>query len=581
MGNTCGDRKKKTGQNGFREIDVCEYNSSVPENNFKRGCKDVRFDSAELSKYPQNVSATTKYNLVTFLPKSLWFQFKKYTNIYFGLLLIPACFPSIAAYGLDSQLPPFLFILLVALVREGVEDFRRHKSDREFNKSPCKIIRYNKSINTVWRNIVVGDIVVLRNDERIPADMIVLGTSNSDGRCYMETSTLDGEKNLKPREAMKKPSHTVSRLELEGETVKSHVEAHLKLFVPKPSFLLYEFSGYVHFYTAKGSLLEGSDTNGLPQKDMKQPLDSKNLLLKGAKIKNTRWVLGLVAYTGKETKIQLNATTAKFKMTDMEGKLHRIIAAIFLFQVLISIFAAFGRESVSAAGGVDYNYKTYLRFIGNSASTIDSYAGAVGNLVDGLRYFLLLNTLIPISLIVTLEVIRLLQCVLTRFSYDLTSFERGIPCKVNTASVNEELGQIKYILTDKTGTLTQNKMMLQGVFLGDTLFGGRFIRKPDSLVFEAYSEMPKPKPTAPGANPQILDSLAHPEDLFDINLHNIIHSKEKAKLRRQLVIATAKTKSVEIVHVPSKESMLLQAGRTLGLESNKKPKEDGANPQEQ
>ena len=130
MGASCCKKSNKIGKSGFRQFEVCEYDQKIAENKTRAIFKDIRYDETELYKYPKNISETSKYNVVTFLPYALMFQFKKYTNIYFGLLLIPACFNSVAAYGLDSQLPPFIFILVVALVREFVEDLRRHRSDR-------------------------------------------------------------------------------------------------------------------------------------------------------------------------------------------------------------------------------------------------------------------------------------------------------------------------------------------------------------------------------------------------------------------------------------------------------------------
>ena len=130
MGALCCKKINKVGKSNSREFEICEFDPSVTENKSRSSFNDIRFDELELYRYPKNVSETSKYNVVTFLPYALMFQFKKYTNIYFGLLLLPASFNIVAAYGLDSQLPPFCFILLVALIREFIEDLRRHRSDR-------------------------------------------------------------------------------------------------------------------------------------------------------------------------------------------------------------------------------------------------------------------------------------------------------------------------------------------------------------------------------------------------------------------------------------------------------------------
>lgn len=130
MGAACCKKSNKVGKSGFRQFEVCEYDQTIAANKSRACFNDIRYDESELNTFPKNVSETSKYNFVTFLPYALMFQFKKYTNIYFGLLLIPACFDVVAAYDLQSQLAPFIFILVVALIREFVEDLRRHKSDR-------------------------------------------------------------------------------------------------------------------------------------------------------------------------------------------------------------------------------------------------------------------------------------------------------------------------------------------------------------------------------------------------------------------------------------------------------------------
>ena len=129
----CQKKHSKVDTRATNERRIIEVNEFSPELNIsasRKAAKDNRYDKGELKKYPKNISETTKYNIITFLPKSLLFQFTKYTNIYFGLLLIPTFFKVVAAYELKSELPPFVFIILVALVRELIEDLRRYKSDR-------------------------------------------------------------------------------------------------------------------------------------------------------------------------------------------------------------------------------------------------------------------------------------------------------------------------------------------------------------------------------------------------------------------------------------------------------------------
>jgi magnesium-transporting ATPase (P-type) len=407
-------------------------------------------------------------------------------------------------------------------------------------------------IETTWRDLKMGDFVVLQDNERIPADILVVSNSNHDGRCYMETSTLDGEKNLKPRESVKKESFCRATVTIEENIIDAEIDLHMRLNVKHPSYILYEFDGHLRYYDERDQL----QTNLVG-------VDSKNLLLKGAKVKNTKWVIGLVLYTGKDTKIQLNATTAKSKMTMMERKLHKIVITIFVCQLAISIFAAFGRPLLLAASTGGFNYNKFLGFIKSGGNSRFTEVDSMGDwMIDGFRYFLLLNTLIPISLVVSLEVVRLIQSSLTRWNYELHCMDRNIPCKVNTSTVNEELGQIEYILTDKTGTLTQNKMVLQGVFIGDQVFGGEFTKRDGKVHYESFADKQKRN------KKRILTAL---DEQFDHSLHNIMKTENKVRLRKPVVVSNQHIhdETISMGSMASKKSDI--SAKALKVELNLSP----------
>jgi magnesium-transporting ATPase (P-type) len=370
-------------------------------------------------------------------------------------------------------------------------------------------------IETTWRDLVIGDFVLLQDNERIPADLLVINNSNHDGRCYMETSTLDGEKNLKPREAIKKEPFCRGTVTIEDNNIEAEVDLHMRLNIKQPSYILYEFDGHLRYYDERDQL----QTTLIG-------IDSKNLLLKGAKVKNTKWVIGLVLYTGKETKIQLNATTAKSKMSLMEQKLHRMIVAIFVAQTAMSIFASFGRPFLLLIMSINFKLVSFLGFVGETTDSANSYDSTASSFVEGFRYFLLLQTLIPISLIVNLEVVRMLQVSYLKVNYTMQCQEKPGCFSTNSASVNEELGQIEYILTDKTGTLTQNKMVLRGIFIGDCIFGGEFVEKDGKTTFDHFLDHEKRT-----------RRLSDMEEAFDRRLAHAMILGDDAPLREPITIS--------------------------------------------
>ena len=125
----CCKKSNKVNKNGFREFSICEFDLKREENQLKLKNKDIRFDSAERGHYPKNVSKIAKYNWVTFLPLGLIYQFQKYSNIYFAACMVPSFFKAVSMGDWRSDISPFAFIMFVALLREFIEDIRRHKSD--------------------------------------------------------------------------------------------------------------------------------------------------------------------------------------------------------------------------------------------------------------------------------------------------------------------------------------------------------------------------------------------------------------------------------------------------------------------
>lgn len=277
----------------------------------------------------------------------------------------------------------------------------------------------------------MGDIVFIKKDERIPADLVLLSSSNDSGTTYLETSTLDGEKHLKPRFS---PKETVKCVKGEvdfGEETKKKkkrvgkcaVDLKMELSVQTPSASLYKFQGFIEMEITerrRSSTVSINQNQVAPKpviKNIKKiPLTVKNFLFKGARMRNTDWILGVVAYTGPDTKIQINSSVSTSKLSKLENMMHLMIIFLFVLQLSFSILSAFGTNVMNSVGDSGfYNY-----FLVNE---IDEDAGIAKT---AMRYFLLLNTMIPISLMVNIEIVRLFQAWVIGVNNELKSKERNM-----------------------------------------------------------------------------------------------------------------------------------------------------------
>ena len=400
--------------------------------------------------YESNYISTTKYTALSFFPLCLMGQFKRYANIYFTVMAVIQCFPAISPINPVSSIAPLIFVISLSIIREGFEDLSRHKSDLELNSS--KTARYFKGewITCDWKDAFVGDFIKVVRDEFFPTDMICVKSSDPEGNCFIQTSSLDGEKNLKPRMAI-----TETQASMENPNL---IRLMGEVEIEPPNSDLYSCNGTISF---------GGDR--------KISLSNKNLLLRGSVLKNTDWVIGVTAYTGKDTKIMKNAEEAKFKQSQIEVKTNNLIIVIFFFQVIICAIAA-GLNSV----WYTQNRERYQIFFNTSNNPhLEAF-------FLFLTMLILTGTMIPISLIVSLEMVKLVQAFFINNDQDMYFEENERFCKVFTSTLNEELGQIEFIFSDKTGTLTCNKMEFKHCVIGDVLYG-----KYDS------NEPAKPKPEEP------------------------------------------------------------------------------------
>jgi magnesium-transporting ATPase (P-type) len=148
-------------------------------------------------KHPNNKLSTTKYNIFTFFPKSLIIQFVRLSNVYFLTTAIIQSIPIISPLSSYTAIVPLIFVLSVSIIREFIEDLSRLKYDNMNNNEEVYVFRNGEFIKSISETIKVGEIILIKEGENVPCDIILIDSNLNDGLCYVETSNLDGEKNLK------------------------------------------------------------------------------------------------------------------------------------------------------------------------------------------------------------------------------------------------------------------------------------------------------------------------------------------------------------------------------------------------
>jgi len=405
----------------------------------------VDFDALNNQEFCNNKISNTKYTVWNFLPKNLFEQFRRVANLYFLIIAVISSTPA-SPYPPGFNWISICFVLAVNMVKEIYEDVKRYQRDKAINHQ--FVLQYNPTSREFepihWKNVSVGSLVKIKKNEEVPADVLLMSTSHSQNLAFIQTTNLDGETNLKPKRSITIPNNALKDLH----------SLKMKISCQPPNASLYTFCGN---YSVNFS-------------ETIYPMDISNLLLRGSRLRNTEEALGVVIYTGPDTKSVRNMMKPPFKRARMETIINKLIIFLLIVDIICCVVSA--------------SYSTFWEF--NNAQ--HWYLGPQ-EIQPGLYWIrsffgftVVFGPMVPITLYVSLEIVRVAQSIFIQWDVDMT--HNGIAPQCKNSNLNEELGQIKYIFSDKTGTLTENQMDFRVCSIG----GKKYTEEQFSSLTEFFQD---------------------------------------------------------------------------------------------
>mmetsp|Transcript_100683 Transcript_100683/g.280417 ORF Transcript_100683/g.280417 Transcript_100683/m.280417 type:complete len:1445 (-) Transcript_100683:44-4378(-) len=405
-------------------------------------------------KFPDNKIKTAKYTWITFLPKNLFEQLQKFGNCYFLFISFLMYLGEkttlfIGTIKAISTLGTLLAMMAFTAVMALIEDRKRTEADKETNNQTAHVVRNDGSEGSkTWENVKVGDVIVVMQDEEFPADIVPLYCTGPEGTCYVSTANLDGETNLKLKAAPAASQKTFG-----GDRNPSRKDVLTKVSTMSASVDAEPPKASIHDFSGRLLLQQPSEGD--------EPLGPKQLLLRGTRLRNTAWCVGVVVYTGQHTRMVMNSREAPLKQSNLERVTNRVMLVMLVAQGGLSLTS----DLCFLASRDQFN----LWYLFPPTITLPAPIGY------WLTFFVLYSNLMPISLYPTIEVCNAAQSYFIK--HDAKMFYRDkerdfqMPAGAKSATLCQELGQVNFIFSDKTGTLTQNVMELKKILVNDSTYG--------------------------------------------------------------------------------------------------------------
>ncbi|CCM06450.1 uncharacterized protein FIBRA_08714 [Fibroporia radiculosa] len=390
------------------------------------------------SKFPPNIVRNQKYNAFTFLPIVFYEQFKFFFNLYFLLVALSQFVPALKIGFIATYIAPLAFVLCVTMGKEAYDDYKRNLRDREANSARYLVFGSNHAASArSTRNrdddsshtrsvpssaLRVGDFVLLEKNQRVPADLVLLRTSDQSGTCFIRTDQLDGETDWKLRVAVPATQKAPNERELLSLNAEIYADAPMK-----------DIHTFIGTFTINSP---PSSTNDVPmvQVPTVEPLTAENVLWANT-VLAAGSAVGFVIYTGAETRAVMNTSHPETKVGLLDLEINRLAKIL----CAVTFALSFALVALNGFRGLWYIYI--------------------------FRFLILFSSIIPISLRVNLDMGK------TVYAQQIMT-DKEIPHTiVRTSTLPEELGRIEYLLSDKTGTLTQNEMEMKKLHMGTVSYG--------------------------------------------------------------------------------------------------------------
>ncbi|XFG01273.1 hypothetical protein AB1E19_004897 [Capra hircus] len=436
--------------------------------------------------YVNNRIRTTKYTLLNFVPRNLFEQFHRVANLYFLFLVVLNWVPLVEAFQKEITMLPLVVVLTIIAIKDGLEDYRKYKIDKQINNLVTKVYsrKEKKYVDRCWKDVTVGDFIHLSCNEVIPADMVLLFSTDPDGICHIETSGLDGESNLKQKQVVRRYAEQDS--EVDPEKFSSRIECE------SPNNDLNRFRGF----------LEHSNKERVG-------LSKENLLLRGCTIRNTEAVMGIVVYAGHETKAMLNNSGPRYKRSKLERRANTDVLWCVLLLVIMCLTGALGH-------GIWLSRYENIPFFNIPEPDGHIISPVLAGFYMFWTMIILLQVLIPISLYVSIEIVKLGQIYFIQSDVDFYNEKMGSTVQCRALNITEDLGQIQYLFSDKTGTLTENKM----VFRRCSVAGFDYCHEENAKRLESYQEAASEDEDSADTPSGSLSNMAKPRAPSCRTVHN-------------------------------------------------------------